>query len=143
MSCGPHAAGLRDSLGQAESLVARVVHMGPLVSLLMAGEVRQKFLRVNRDLVQNFTVLGTGETLLVSRQFHTRGSGHVANVLIMDGSNLSSMNKIILAGIPLSLHHSPSTSSSSTSPSSSRILAPAAATAAIAAAAAGSPSTLR
>jgi hypothetical protein len=39
--------------------------MGPLVSLLMAGEVRQKFLRVNRDLVQNFTVLGTGENLLV------------------------------------------------------------------------------
>ena len=75
MACAPHAAGLRNSLCQAESLVARVVHMGPLVSLLMAGEVRQKFLRVNRDLVQNFTVLGTGEYLLVSTAFSvTRGA---------------------------------------------------------------------
>jgi hypothetical protein len=53
--------------------VARVVNMGPLVSLLTAGEVRQKFLRVNRDLVQNFTVLGTGEQLVVSHSVHALG----------------------------------------------------------------------
>lgn len=39
--------------------------MGPLVSLLKAHNVREDFLRTNRDLLDTFGILARGELLLV------------------------------------------------------------------------------
>jgi hypothetical protein len=51
---------------RAQGLLARVANTGPLVSLLLAGDFREEFLRMHRDLSSSFTLLGTGEKLLVS-----------------------------------------------------------------------------
>jgi hypothetical protein len=43
-----------------------VASTGPLLSLLRAADVRQDFLRINRDLSNCFNILGAGEKLIVS-----------------------------------------------------------------------------
>jgi hypothetical protein len=62
----PPPGTLRDTLSSAQNLLVRVTSTGPLVSLLLAAEFREEFLRVNRDLSTIFNILGSGEKLLVS-----------------------------------------------------------------------------
>jgi hypothetical protein len=57
---------VHEELESAQGLLARVANTGPLVSLLLAGDFREEFLRMHRDLSSSFTLLGTGEKLLVS-----------------------------------------------------------------------------
>lgn len=40
--------------------------MGPLLSLVKAYSVRSQFLRVNKDIINTFNILASGEQLLVS-----------------------------------------------------------------------------
>jgi hypothetical protein len=56
---------IRQTLSQAHGLVKRVVDMGPLVSLILASVIRLKFQLINRDLMNQFQVLGLGEQLAV------------------------------------------------------------------------------
>ena len=46
--------------------MSKVVDMGPLVSLILASDIRLKFQMINRDLINQFHVLGLGEQLVVS-----------------------------------------------------------------------------
>jgi hypothetical protein len=63
-SCPP-AGQLHAQLLQVHSLLGKVSAMGPLVSLLKAHNVREDFLRTNRDLLDTFGILARGELLLV------------------------------------------------------------------------------
>ena len=60
------AGNVLSALSDAQKLLKRVADTGPLVSLLSASWVRHEFLRINRDLSQTFSILGSGEMLLVS-----------------------------------------------------------------------------
>lgn len=51
------------ALQDASKLVASIGNMGPLVALVMALHIRDEFLRVNRDLMNTFHMLASGENL--------------------------------------------------------------------------------
>jgi hypothetical protein len=52
-------------LEEVHALLLRVNKMSTLVALVKANQVREEFLRTNRDLISTFSILANGEQLLV------------------------------------------------------------------------------
>lgn len=57
---------LHAQLEDVRGLLLRVQKMSTLVALVKANQVREEFLRTNRDLISTFSILAQGEQLLVS-----------------------------------------------------------------------------
>jgi hypothetical protein len=53
-------------LESSQAFLARVASTGPLWSLLNAASLRDDFVRIHRDLSSAFTIMGAGESLVVS-----------------------------------------------------------------------------
>ena len=57
---------IHDTLLSSQNLLSKLAQSGPLISLLLATNMRDDLLRLNRDLSSAFHTLGTGENLMVS-----------------------------------------------------------------------------
>ena len=57
---------IHDTLISSQSLLHKLGQTGPLMSLVLAANMRDDLLRLNRDLSAAFHTLGTGENLMVS-----------------------------------------------------------------------------
>jgi hypothetical protein len=58
---------IHDTLTSSQSLLGKLAQTGPLMSLLLARDMREDLLRLNRDLSTAFHTLGTGENLMVGQ----------------------------------------------------------------------------
>lgn len=89
---------MHEQLQCAQGLLARVANTGPLMSLLSAGDFRREFLHIHRDLSGAFTLLGTGEKLLV-------GFGWFAAAAVWLAAGLTKNCWWVLAGLLLQQQH--------------------------------------
>jgi hypothetical protein len=82
-------------LEEVHALLLRVNKMSTLVALVKANQVREEFLRTNRDLISTFSILAQGEQLLVSiLLLNGMGCGHSAGGCKLCGALASNSSRL-------------------------------------------------